>query len=115
MEPEKSQAPIPVQVTGDVGVHLAYIRRDIDDIKKLHENSMKEIKSDLHDLKGAYVTTQQFSDSQRNMSREIEETKELVGGMIKKEEFDPVKRVVYGLVSIILVAAVGAILSLVIK
>lgn len=33
---------------------------------------------------------------------------------ISKEEFDPIKKIVYGLVSLILIAVVGALLALVI-
>jgi hypothetical protein len=34
---------------------------------------------------------------------------------VTKQEFDPVKKVVYGLVSLILVAVVGALITLLIK
>ena len=34
---------------------------------------------------------------------------------VTREEFDPVKKIVYGLVSIILVAVVGALITLVIR
>jgi hypothetical protein len=35
-------------------------------------------------------------------------------GYVSKEEFEPIKRIVYGLVGLILVAVVGALLSLVV-
>lgn len=34
---------------------------------------------------------------------------------VSKEEFEPIKKVVYGLVGLILVAVVGAVVSLVVK
>lgn len=34
---------------------------------------------------------------------------------VSKEEFDPIKKIVYGLVSLILIAVVGALLALVIN
>lgn len=34
---------------------------------------------------------------------------------VSKEEFDPIKKIVYGLTGLILVAVVGALLSLVVK
>lgn len=37
------------------------------------------------------------------------------GSYVSKEEFEPIKKIVYGLVSLILVAVVGAVLALVIK
>lgn len=43
-----------------------------------------------------------------------EQRKEAKENYIRKEEFDPVKRIVYGLVGLILVAVVGAIIALVV-
>lgn len=34
---------------------------------------------------------------------------------VSKEEFEPIKRIVYGLVTLILIAVVGALLALVVK
>jgi len=39
----------------------------------------------------------------------------LSSGYVTKEEFDPVKRTVYGLITLVLVAVVGALLALVIQ
>lgn len=36
-------------------------------------------------------------------------------GYVTKEEFDPIKRIVYGLISLVLIAVVGALLALVVK
>jgi uncharacterized phage infection (PIP) family protein YhgE len=38
----------------------------------------------------------------------------LEGHYVTKEEFDPVKKIVYGLVSVVLLAVIGAIMALVI-
>lgn len=114
MDETKIPAPIPT-AGGDVGTHLAYIRRDIDEIKRTYELGMKDIQENLHELKGVYVTAQQFKDSQDSMSKEIEETKELVGSMISKDEFDPVKKVVYGMVALVLLGVATALIALVIK
>ena len=47
-------------------------------------------------------------------SKVINIEQKLEGHYVTKEEFDPVKKIVYGLVSIVLVAVIGAILALVI-
>lgn len=55
------------------------------------------------------------------MKEKFDEVKEQISGMdgklnshyITKEEFEPVKKIVYGLVGVILLAVVGAIVSLV--
>jgi hypothetical protein len=41
--------------------------------------------------------------------------KKISSGYVTKEEFDPIKRIVYGLISLVLVAVVGALLALVVK
>jgi len=40
---------------------------------------------------------------------------QIASNYVTKEEFDPIKRIVYGMVTIILVAFVGAIVALVVK
>lgn len=47
---------------------------------------------------------------------DLQEIKQSVThGYVTKDEFEPVRRIVYGLVSIILIAVVGAVVSLVIS
>ena len=40
--------------------------------------------------------------------------KKVSSGYVTKEEFDPIKKIVYGMVSLILTAVVGAVVALVI-
>ncbi len=96
--------PPPVAAGGDIGVHLSYIRRDIDEIKHTQAAHMTEIKAELHELKGAYVTRPEFKEMRDDLEKKV-----------SREEFDPVKRVVYGVVSLILVGVVGALIALVIR
>lgn len=50
------------------------------------------------------------------VKRDIAEIKETVAhGYVTKDEFEPIKRLVYGLVGLILVGVVGALLSLVVR
>lgn len=50
------------------------------------------------------------------IQRDIAEIKEkLADKYVTKDEFDPVKRLVYGLVGLILVAVIGALLAFVIR
>lgn len=45
---------------------------------------------------------------------DLKEVKDmLASGYVTKQEFDPVKKIVYGVVSLILIGAIGAILALV--
>lgn len=54
-------------------------------------NDISYMKSDIHDIKS-------------NVQQ----------GYVTKDEFDPIKKIVYGLVGLILIAVVGALLSLVV-
>jgi len=50
------------------------------------------------------------------IQRDVAEIKvKLEKDYVTKDEFDPIKKIVYGLISIMLVALIGSILSLVIK
>lgn len=50
------------------------------------------------------------------IKRDIADIKATVQhGYVTKEEFEPIKKIVYGLVGLILVAVVGAVVSLVVK
>lgn len=54
-------------------------------------------------------------ESVGTIKRDVSEIKEkLESHYVTKEEFDPIKKVVYGMVSLILVAVIGALLALVI-
>lgn len=96
---------------GDVGVHLSYIRRDIDAIKKSQEEGMKDIKNDLTELKGSYVTLTVFQEHLKT-----DEDHEARLRVIEKESEDHalVKKVVYGAVAFILIAVLSAIVYLVV-
>jgi hypothetical protein len=51
-----------------------------------------------------------------HIQADVKEIKEkMESHFITKEEFDPVKKIVYGLVGIILVAVIGALVALVLK
>ncbi len=50
------------------------------------------------------------------IKKDIDEIKrKLDSNYVTKDQFEPVKKIVYGLVSLILIAVVGAIVALVIK
>lgn len=69
-------------------VTLEYIQRDLASLEKEFGSNIAEMKADMKTLQKGFIT---------------------------KEEFEPVKRLVYGLVSLTMVAVVGALISLVLK
>ncbi len=65
--------------------------------------SQAEMKNSIRDL------DKKFDDKFGEMERDNKEQ------FVRKEEFDPIKRLVYGGVSIVLVSVIGAIVALVIS
>lgn len=50
------------------------------------------------------------------IKRDVSDIKKTVqNGYVTKDQFEPIQRIVYGLVGLILVAVVGAVISLVVK
>lgn len=66
------------------------------------ENELKNLGKNLDEFK-------------LNMKTDIEEVKRLLkDGFVTKEEFAPVKSIVYGLVTLVLISVVGALIALVV-
>lgn len=57
-----------------------------------------------------------ISQNVEHVDKKVMEVKHMLkGSYIRREEFDPIKKLVYGLVSIILTGVVGALLALIIQ
>ena len=56
-----------------------------------------------------------MANEMKHISKDVSEIKStLRGSYVSKDEFEPIKRIVYGLVGLILVTVCGAVLGLVI-
>lgn len=98
---------IPKQSSADV--KLDYMQRDI-----------HEIKGDVKDIKNDYVSRREFTDSNTNLKKEFSDANTL----IRQEFLDAVKdvkndialpkKIIYGGVTVIVLAVLGAIIELVI-
>jgi hypothetical protein len=65
---------------------------------------------------GANVVLAVIQNDITYIKQEVDDIKKLVENKyVTKDEFDPIKKVVYGMVGLILVAVVGAVLALVIS
>ena len=76
---------------------LMQVKQDYQTIR----NDIKELSSKMDSRDNLYVTKEDF--------------KTLTNDVVRKDQFDPVRRVVYGLVSLTLVAVFTAIISFVIR
>lgn len=115
MEPSNNMPPggtILPNASDSVSIHLSYIARDLVDIKKTQKENWDAIRGDLHDLKGVYITREEFNVYKTDMAelKEIFNTK-----LITKEEFEPVKKIVYGIVGLVLTTLVVAGLALILN
>ncbi len=63
MDKMNESAPTVFPVSpSDIGIHVAYIRRDIDQIKKDHSDAHKELQSTLKELVDNTPTRGEFED-----------------------------------------------------
>jgi hypothetical protein len=95
-----------------IGIHLSYIVRDLADIKKVQKENWDAVRKDISELKGTYITNEEFFSHKEDM---LELKKFVETKTVTKDEFEPIKKVVYGLVTLMLTSLVIALLSIVIK
>lgn len=88
MEPNISQSLAEQPPNSALNVKLDYIQRDIN-----------EIKGDVKEIKNDYVSRREFNETLKTL----------------REEISPLKKFVYGIISVIGLAVIGAIIQLVIN
>lgn len=118
MEPNQ-KIPPPITQPGDVGVHLSYIRRDIDQNKQDQIRGFEEIKKSIidvtrkiDDLAVGFVTSTVFA-------KHLETTEDHETRIRSLEEafsdVRTIKKIVYGAVTLILTIVLSAIVYFVIE
>ncbi len=85
---ENNQNPAEQPPNAALNVKLDYIQRDIN-----------EIKGDVKEIKNDYVSRREFNDTLKSL----------------REEIAPLKKFVYGIISVIGLTVMGAIINLVIN
>ena len=98
-----------INQTNNENKNFAEMMRELSDIKaslavntsetQNIKSNISEIKSDMKDIKNDYVSRRELTDA--------------IAGV--REEINPLKKFVYGIISIICIAVLGGILSLVLK
>lgn len=97
-----------------------YSKEEVDDVVQhtITRRDIKEIKDSLTGVKDNINTLFAKIDNHYVPRGEIEAMKqamiEQIAGKVTKNEFAPVRNIVYGMVSLILIAVVGGLLSLVV-
>lgn len=106
-----SNASLAAEKAADIAknaaVSAAVVGVNIENIK----TNVKEIKDTLKEVQSQFVPRSEFNEFKNDS---VLDRAEIKGGYVKQESFEPIKKLVYGCVSIILTAFVGAIVALVI-
>jgi len=117
MDTPKTPPPIPFPTNNDgLSTHFAYMRRDLDEIKSVLRDALKE-------MKDGFIARTEFNEHEKrdqdheDRIRVLEKKAEIIdpNKYITEDAFTPVKRVVYGLVTAIGLAVIGAILNMILK
>lgn len=83
----------------------------LDERTKAIQNDMQELKKDLKTIDDIY--TNRLTEFEKKIEEKVEKHFEKSAvKYVTKDSFDPVKKIVYGLVGLILTAVAGAIISL---
>lgn len=112
----KSTPPVdPQGLDGTVGVHMGYMRRDIDEIKEI----LKDTNIKIENIGSSFVSHAEFAEhlkadaDHETRIRTIEANSDDFA--IIKDNIALLKRIVYGAIALILTAVLSAIIYLVIK
>ncbi len=119
---DKVHTPPPVEPenTHNVGVHLSYIRRDLDTLTQNQVKNAEETQRILKEIRDGVPSRKEFDElrghvDNKAVSSDLVEIKKFVETkLVTKDDFEPVKKVVYGMVSAVLGTVILAILALVI-
>lgn len=57
-----SSTPPPVMIGGDQTVHLGYMRRDLDDLKRNQDANFKALSETLAQIRDGHLTRAEFAD-----------------------------------------------------
>lgn len=115
----KKQEVTPV--TGDTALHLAYLRRDVDTIIQNQKENALQTQGILKEIRDGQVTRNEFDTLKVAVDKKADENdltdlkKFVQERLVTKEDFAPIKKFVYGLVGVTLIAVITAVLALVIK
>lgn len=92
----------------DEAVQHAISRRDVKEIKDKLEGMERRFDGIETALADGYVSRVEYAEMMQRVEKALENS-------ISKEQFAPVRNIVYGMVAIILTGVIGAILALVVK
>lgn len=89
-----NKTPPPIQQGhDDVSIHLSYLRRDMDEMKQASKESFNSIKLSLDELKGLYVTRDEY----KSLEEKVDKLQDYVEKhLATKEEVDPIKKGFWG-------------------
>lgn len=119
---DKTHTPPPIEpdTHNNVGIHLSYIRRDLDTLTQNQVKNAEETQRILKEIRDGAPSRKEFDELRGHVdskasSTTMEDIKKFVETkLVTKDDFEPVKKVVYGMVSAVLGTVILAILALII-
>ncbi len=84
METKETAPTVFPSAPAEIGIHIAYIRRDIDQIKKDHSDAHKELQSTLKDLVEKTPSRGEFEDLKKlvdTKANTIDKQQEAIDGI----------------------------------
>lgn len=84
MEKEAAPTVFPKNPT-EMGIHLAYIRRDVDEMKKQNEASSRDIQAALKELVDRTPTRKEFDELKNEVSKKADSSdkqNEIIEGLV---------------------------------
>ena len=119
-ENQHTAPPVESMTPQNVPVHMAYMRRDLDSLTRNFETSSKEQTTLLKEIRDNSPSRKEFEELRGHVdgkasNADFDKLEKFVkDNMITKADFEPVKKVVYGAVVIILSSVMVALVALVI-
>jgi len=91
-------------------------RQDDNIMRRLDDERMKALENRFYDFQNQYIANgKELAGLKAEVSALRDDLRNLLKSVISKTEFEPVKKLAYGLVSVILLSVVVAIVALIIK
>lgn len=119
-ENSHSAPPIEAVTPQNMPVHMAYMRRDLDTLKHDFKEVAKTQTDLLTQIRDNTPSRKEFEEMREHIYAKADDNefkkleKFVTDNMVTKTDFEPVKKVVYGMMVLTLTAVMVAILSLVV-
>lgn len=121
MKPSDVHTPPPIeQDHSNISIHLSYIRRDLDALTQNQSKNAETTRQLLEDIRNGTPSRKEFEELRGHIDTkagvsELTIVQKQIEKLVTKDDFEPIKKLAYGMVAMTLIAVFSAILVIVIK